>query len=697
MAKKCCCDETSCGVSATNIRTDHPTAHPEHGAETHTHAAAINHTGQKAPHRHTHDGDHDHAHDDDHDHSHGEGWRAYLPVVVSTLLLGLGLLLEHSVQAAWLSGGWRLAWYLAAYLPVAWSVWQQAATNIGKGQWFTEFTLMALATLGAFGIGEYPEAVAVMLFYTVGELFQEHAVQRAKQNIQSLLDLRPAQAQVWRAQQWHSVAPQTVQVGERILVKAGERLPLDGLLHSQTAEVDTAALTGESVPRRVAQGEPMLAGMINLSQVVEVEVNKPFADSALSRILDMVQSAAARKAPTELMIRKLARIYTPVVFVLALAVWLLPYLWLGEAYSGRDWLYRALVFLVIACPCALVVSIPLGYFGGIGAASRHGILFKGGNYLDALTEVDTLVMDKTGTVTEGVFAVQASHSFRLPEQEWLPYLVAVEQHSNHPIARAINTRFGNPSGALNAESVVEIAGQGLRAQVNGRTVLVGNSKLLQSEQIAYEAQYEDAAASMVWVAIDGELAGLITVADRIKTDAASAIRQLHRLGVRHTVMLSGDKTAVVTQTAQHIGLDQAYGDLLPQDKVTHMSTIKQQAHGKVAYVGDGINDAPVLALSDVGLAMGGMGSDAAIETADVVIQTDELSKIATAIRISRATQKVVWQNIALAFGVKVIVLILGAGGLATLWEAVFADVGVALLAIVNAVRIQRMRFDTPTE
>ena len=577
-------------------------------------------------------------------------------------------------------------------MPVGWPVIKETLEGFQSKQFFTEFSLMTLATLGAFAIGEYPEGVAVMLFYAVGELFQSAAVNRAKGNIKALLDVRPDTAMVLRDGTYQTMAPESVEIGETIQIRSGEKAPLDGEMLSSGSSFNTSALTGESKPKSIAQGETVLAGMVNLDKVIQLKVTKKFADSSLARILDLVQNASTRKAKTELMIRRFAKIYTPIVFFLAVALVVLPY-FIVDTYIFRDWLYRALVFLVISCPCALVISIPLGYFGGIGAASRNGILFKGGNYLDVMAKVNTVVMDKTGTLTEGVFKVQDVVTTGMDQTEFMRTLVALEQKSTHPIAKAVAQFAIGDTQTYEANAVEEISGHGLKGTVNGTTVLAGNTKLLRKFNVSYDAAIEDIVETTVVVAINDTYTGYVTIADQIKADAHAAVKALRNNGVRQTVMLSGDKSAITQKIAQSIGIDTAYGDLLPEEKVAHVEKIKVDRSKVVAFVGDGVNDAPVLALSDVGIAMGGMGSDAAIETADVVIQTDQPSKIATAIQISKATQRIVWQNIGLAFAVKAIVLLLGAGGLATMWEAVFADVGVALLAILNAVRIQRMTFD----
>ena len=639
-----------------------------------------------------------HSDDDGHDHDHGDAssFKTYLPAIGSLLMLLLGLAFDHYFKWALFTGMPRTIWYTVAYLIVGLPVLREAWAAMLKKDFFNEFSLMSAATLGAFAIGEYPEGVAVMLFYAVGELFQSAAVNRAKGNIKALLDVRPNTVDVFRNNVYETVAPESVEIGEIIQVRVGEKAALDGEMISASSSFNTSALTGESTPKNIKVGETVLAGMVNLDKVIELNVTKKFADSSLARILDMVQNASARKAPTELFIRKFAKIYTPIVFFLAVALTILPYFFV-ENYIFRDWLYRALVFLVISCPCALVISIPLGYFGGIGAASRNGILFKGGNYLDMMAKVNTVVMDKTGTLTEGVFKVQQikmteAVAKNMNETEFMKLLASVEIKSTHPVAKAIVQAADKDLSSFDVKDVEEISGHGLKSTVNEQTILVGNTKLLRKFNVTYDSAVDGVVETIVVVAINGQYAGYVTIADQIKADAQLAITRMNQAGVTQTVMLSGDKTSITQKVAQVIGIDTAYGDLLPEDKVAKVEAIKQDTSKIVAFVGDGVNDAPVLALSDVGIAMGGMGSDAAIETADVVIQTDQPSKIATAIKVSRATKRIVWQNIGLAFAVKAIVLLLGAGGLATMWEAVFADVGVALLAILNAVRIQRMKF-----
>lgn len=632
-----------------------------------------------------HDHDHDHGKKDEKSWIHNE----WLAAIVSFVLLGIGLILDTWVKPAWFSETVRLIWYAVAYIPVGLPVVIKGVKLSFKGEIFTEFLLMGIATIGAFYIGEYPEGVAVMLFYAIGELFQGAAVNRAKRSIKALLDVRPDSASVLRNGGYVSVDPTSVKVDETIQIKVGERVPLDGQMLSEGSSFNTAALTGESKPSSIDKGETVLAGMINEAKVVELKVTKLFNDSSLARILTLVQNAQGRKAKTELFIRKFARVYTPIVVFLAVGLTLIPYFFVDD-YNFNEWLYRALIFLVISCPCALVVAIPLGYFGGIGAGSRNGILFKGSSYLDRMTRVDTVVMDKTGTLTKGVFKVQQVVDKALSQKEWLPLVEAVEAQSTHPIASAV-VEYVKSALKLPVENLEEIKGHGLKGIVNGKEVLAGNVKLLKKFNIPVDADVEQIVDTVVVVAVDKKLAGYITIADEIKEDAKQAIQQMHALKIR-TVMLSGDKQAVVDKVAKALSIDSAYGDLLPENKVEKVEGIKKGKKEALAFVGDGINDAPVLAISDVGIAMGGLGSDAAIETADVVIQTDQPSKIVTAINIGKATNKIVWQNIGLAFAVKIVVMALGAWGVASMWEAVFADVGVALLAILNAVRIQRMKF-----
>lgn len=644
-------------------------------------------------HKHNHAEGDGHAHDG-HDHSHDSGdqtvFQMFLPAIISFIILLLGIAFDNYIKPSWFTGWVRLVWFLAAYIPVGFPVLKDAYKSIIKGDVFSEFFLMSIATIGAFAIGEYPEGVAVMLFYAVGEVFQSMAVTRAKGNIKALLDQRPDEVTIMENNQPKTMKAKEAKIGDIIQLKPGEKLALDGELLSDSASFNTAALTGESKPDTKNKGEVVLAGMINMNSIALVKVNTAYEDSKLSKILELVQNATAQKAPTELFIRKFAKVYTPIVVFLAIGICLLPYFFVSD-YQFRDWLYRALIFLVISCPCALVISIPLGYFGGIGAASRNGILFKGSNFLDSIAEIQNVVMDKTGTMTEGVFKVQeVSMSPEFNKEEILQMVNVLESKSTHPVATAIHNYVGEINHNIPLENVEEIAGHGLKATVNGKELLVGNFKLMDKFSIPYDLNHANIVYTVIAVAYDKKFAGYITIADSIKEDAKQTVYNLHKMNVKAT-MLSGDKSTVVKYVADQLGIDNAFGDLLPEDKVNKVKEIKAR-NQTVAFVGDGVNDAPVVALSDVGIAMGGLGSDATIETADVVIQDDKPSKIPMAINIGKQTKKIVWQNIVLAFAVKAVVLVLGAGGLATMWEAVFADVGVALLAILNAVRIQRMKF-----
>lgn len=634
----------------------------------------------------------EHSDEDGHDHSKGNDSvvKMFLPAMISLCLLLIAIAFDNYFPQSWFTGWVRIIWYVVAYIPVGFPVVKEAFTSIGKGEIFSEFLLMSIATIGAFSIGEYPEGVAVMLFYAVGEVFQTLAVKRAKANIKTLLDQRPDEVTILENNQAITVRAENVQIGNIIQLKAGEKLGLDGELISETASFNTATLTGESKPDTKSKGETVLAGMINLNSVAQIKVTTAYTDSKLSKILELVQNATAQKAPTELFIRKFAKIYTPIVVALAILITVLPYFFVDN-YVFSQWVYRALVFLVISCPCALVISIPLGYFGGIGSASRNGILFKGSNFLDIIANIQNVVMDKTGTMTEGVFKVQEvilKPDFN--KDEILQMVNALESQSTHPVATAIHNYVGKIDSNIKLENVEEISGHGLKAIVNGKELLVGNFKLMDKFNIAYDIDPASIVYTLIAVAYDKKFVGYLTIADSIKEDAQITIDKLKALGVK-TTMLSGDKSTVVKFVADKLGITNAYGDLLPEDKVNKVKELIAK-NETVCFVGDGVNDAPVVALSNVGIAMGGLGSDATIETADVVIQDDMPSKIPMAINIGKQTKKIVWQNIILAFVVKAIVLILGAGGLATMWEAVFADVGVALLAILNAVRIQRMKF-----
>ncbi|SDH82131.1 Cd2+/Zn2+-exporting ATPase [Flavobacterium omnivorum] len=636
----------------------------------------------------------EHHSEQDHDHGSSTGslFTLFLPAIISFVLLLLALSLDHFFSQSWFFGWIRIVWYLVAYLPVGFPVLKEAFDSIKKGAVFSEFFLMSIATVGAFGIGQYAEGVTVMLFYAIGELFQMLAVKKAKSNIKLLLDQRPDFASVIEGQKVILKKASEVAIGEIVELKAGEKLALDGKLLSPNATFNTAALTGESKPDFKLKGDVILAGMINLNSIALVLVTTNFKDSKLSKILEMVQEATARKAPTELFIRKFAKIYTPIVVYLAIAICLAPMLFVAD-YIFADWLYRALIFLVISCPCALVISIPLGYFGGIGAASKNGILFKGATFLDTMAGIQVVVMDKTGTLTKGVFKVQKVVAVGICETDLVRYTAAIEGKSTHPVGSAIIEFAHNNNENIihtNVSEVTEIPGLGLKGIVDGNEIAVGSPKLLKNLKIDYDQELDRIPFTTIAVAINQKYAGYFLIADEIKEDAKIAIEALHKIKIK-TMVLSGDNQVVVTAVAKELNIEDAFGGLLPEDKVKKVEALLQQ-QVKVAFVGDGVNDAPVIALADVGIAMGGLGSDATIETADIVIQNDQPTKIITAINIGRKTKQIVWQNITLAFSVKLIVLILGAGGLASMWEAVFADVGVALLAILNAIRIQRMKF-----
>ena len=639
-----------------------------------------------AKNNHDHTSDSEDEGEDEHD---GEdaGWKSHLPLLSSLSILLIMLVLEFGfAYKPFFSID--LLIFVIAYFLAGYNVLKLAFIKARRFDFFNEFFLMSVATTGAFIIGSYSEGVAVMVFYSIGEWFQDSAVDNAKRNIKALLDIRPDEVTVIRNGKTQVIHPNDIQVEEIIQVKAGEKVALDGELESETGSFNTAALTGESVPDTKHKGEPVLAGMINLDKVSEIKVKSLFKDSKLSKILEMVQDATARKSQTQLFISKFAKIYTPIVFALALGVCLVPYFFVAQ-YDFHTWFYRALVFLVIGCPCALVVSIPLGYFGGIGLASRNGILFKGGNFLDIMTKINVVVMDKTGTLTKGVFNVQQVCPVDIEKDELIKLTAALEQKSTHPIAKAVTAFAGKAIDSVKVDAVEEITGHGLQGIIDGKEVMAGNLKLLNKFNISYPSELEDIIDTIVVTAVDKKYAGYITIADEIKDDAADAIKQMHSLSIE-TVMLSGDKQKVVDQIAKTLGIDKAFGDLLPEGKVEKVQQLKNDGK-RIAFVGDGVNDAPVVALADAGIAMGGLGSDATIETADIVIQNDQPSRIVSAIKIGRITRSVVWQNITIAMIVKVIVLILGAGGIATLWEAVIADVGVALLAILNAVRIQKMK------
>ncbi|EMF0050375.1 cadmium-translocating P-type ATPase [Enterococcus hirae] len=578
----------------------------------------------------------------------------------------------------------RFIGFLLVYLFIGFDVIKQAALNITRGQLFDENFLMAIATIGAMLIGEYPEAVAVMLFYQVGEYFQGFAVNQSRKSIRALMEIRPEVAHVETEAGLVTTQPERVLIGEHVFVKPGERVPLDGKVISGQSLVDTSALTGESVPKEVFEGESVLSGFININQPLVVEVEKNYQNSTISKLLELVENASSKKAPAENFITKFARYYTPVVVVLAVLLAILPPLVLPN--TGFDeWIYRALTFLVISCPCALVISVPLSFFGGIGGASKMGVLVKGSNYLELLAHTDTMVFDKTGTLTKGDFSVQSIET-TMVEPLFMQYVASVEQYSTHPIAQAILADY--EGALLPTDQMEEVLGEGIKAVVDGKVVLVGNHKLFTRYNIAFPVN--QAVGTLVYVAIDQQYVGSIVIADSIKEDAKAALQKLKKLGVKQTVMLTGDAQAIATHIGNELGIDTVYSELLPQDKVAKLEQILTNASQKTAFVGDGINDAPVLARADVGIAMGGLGSDAAIEAADVVIMNDEPGKIADAIRLSRKTLKIVKQNIIFAIGIKSVVLILGAFGIATMGDAVFADVGVTVLAVLNAMRCLKL-------
>ena len=621
-----------------------------------------------------------------HEHNENEEKMNWWKPAISLAMLAIGIALS-AMGVPWFASRWvRAAWYALAWLPTGIGVLHEAIEEAKHGELFSEFLLMTVASLGAFAIGEFPEAVAVMALYCVGEALQDRAVDRARGNIESLIAFRPDHAVIVDGDRRTTVDPAVVKVGDIIEVKAGERVPVDGTLTSESASFDTSALTGESLPRIIERGEEVLAGMIASERAALIQAVSPASESAVSRILHLVEEATERKAPAELFMRRFARIYTPIVVALAALVVAGPWLYSALApsftYVFAEWLHRALVFLVISCPCALVISIPLSYFAGIGAASRRGILFKGSNYLDAVSRLTTVVFDKTGTLTTGRFAVSAVEGLT---DDQIAVVAAIEQASTHPIARAIIDYC--PKARTGIEDVKSIAGYGLSAVADGKTWLVGTTRLLEHEGVAFPDALSGAVGTMVAVAVDGQYAGHLLLSDVAKEDAHEAVVGLQRQGIK-TVMLSGDKQALVDHVAHELGIDEAHGDLLPQDKVKHIELMTGDKEKEtVAFVGDGINDAPVLATCDVGIAMGALGSDMAIETADVVIQTDQPSRVADAVTLGKRTRRIVMQNIAFAIGVKVLVMILGVLGVANLWEAVFADVGVALLCVLNSLRL----------
>ncbi|OMF77292.1 heavy metal translocating P-type ATPase [Paenibacillus peoriae] len=661
--------------------------HGDHGHEHHNHHAEHEHGEATHAHSHSH-GDDGHA---GHTHDHGtDGMRR----MIARLAIGAVV----AAVAWWLpvEGVGKLALFLLAYIIVGGDVVLQAARSLVRGMAFDEYFLMTLATVGAFAIGEYPEGVAVMFFYQIGELFQGIAVNRSRKSISDLMDIRPDYANLKTAESVRRVSPEDVRIGDLIVIKPGEKIPLDGKVIDGKSHVDTSALTGESVPRTVEPGSSVLSGFINTNGLLTVEVIKEFSESAVSKILELVQNASAKKAPTEKFITKFSRYYTPVVVIVALLLAVVPPLVVPGAQFA-DWVYRALVFLVISCPCALVVSIPLGFFGGIGAASRSGILIKGGNYLEALNHVKYAVFDKTGTLTKGVFRVTGIYpAGDFTNESLLETAALAELHSTHPIAASLRESYGKELRADRVQQYSEISGHGIQAQIDGRLVSAGNAKLMEREHVAFNAAQQAGTldeGTVVHVAVDGTYAGCILISDEVKEDAAQTVASLKKLGVVKTIMLTGDNRTVAEAVGRQLGLDEVRAELLPQHKAEAIEQLSasKKTSDKILFVGDGINDTPVLALADVGVAMGGLGSDAAIEAADIVIMNDEPSRLVTAIHIAKRTRRIVWQNIIFALGVKAVFLTLGAFGIATMWEAVFSDVGVTLLAVLNVMRVLKVR------
>ena len=625
------------------------------------------------------------VHDHDHDHSHGEGLEKS-----RLIILAIGAVLFFAAILVNLPSWAEFGLFLISYLLIGGKIVLKAGKNILRGQVFDENTLMSIATIGAFAIKEFPEAVAVMLFYQVGELLQDLAVNRSRRSIAALMDIRPDFANLKVGSELKKVDPDEVNIGDVIVVKPGEKVPLDGIVTEGSSMLDTSALTGESMPREVVAGNSILSGSININGLLTVEVTKEFANSTVAKILDLVQNASSRKAPTENFITRFARYYTPVVVFIALALAVIPPLVItGATFS--QWIYRSLVFLVVSCPCALVISIPLGFFGGIGGASKNGILIKGSNYLEALNNVDTVVFDKTGTLTKGVFKVaEIVTNGSVSDEQLLEYAAYAESYSNHPIALSILQAFGMEIDKTRISAYNEIPGHGIKVSVDNKVILAGNSKLMDRENIPVEEI--QAPGTVVHIALDGSYAGCIVISDEVKDDSKEAIKALRGIGTRKLVMLTGDSRTVAEKVGNDLGLDEVFWELLPDQKVEKLETLDKEKppKGKLIFVGDGINDAPVLARADVGVAMGGVGSDVAIEAADVVLMTDEPARLVAAIKIAKRTRGIVWQNIIFAMAVKGIVLLLGAGGIATMWAAVFADVGVAVLAVLNAMRVMKV-------
>lgn len=681
-ANSCNCSDDSCNGgnrSKNNGQSSHDKVkNDSHSNNLHIHKDGEEHKYAHAGHNHNHE-EHGNEHGGhNHDHSKGVNFKETLPLIIGVLVYIVALLLEKGSTLSIILFG-------VSYILIGGEVVITAVKNILRGEVFDENFLMTVATLGAFFVGEYPEGVAVMLFYEIGELFQSYAVNKSRKSITALMDIRAEYANLILDGKETKVDPNTVNIGDIIIIKPGEKVPLDGTIIEGETFVDTSALTGESVPRRIVKGEEILAGCINTNGVIKVKVEKAFEDSTVSRILELVENASSKKAPTEKFITKFARVYTPIVVFLALALAIIPPLVIKDAVF-YDWLYRALIFLVVSCPCALVVSIPLGLFAGIGGASKKGILVKGGNYLEALKDTDTVVFDKTGTLTKGIFKVTEVNEVNIEKDKLIEIAAIAESLSNHPIAKSIIKEYGKEVDSTEIKEYKEISGMGIQGIINNSKVLVGNYKLMESNNIQYNKV--DTIGTVVHIAINEEYKGNIVIADEIKEGTIEAIRELKNLGVSKVVMLTGDNKAVAEKVGNIIGIDKVYSELLPEDKVNQVEEIinGKTGKGKVIFVGDGINDAPVLARADIGVAMGGIGSDAAIEAADLVLMKDDPLSLATAIRIARKTSKILWQNIIFSLGIKILVLILGALGIANMWGAVFADVGVTVIAIINSSR-----------
>ena len=671
------CTSDTCSIENKNEKENH--THDKNHSHSNFRGESHEHSSEK-PHEHSHEHSHDHSHGHSHDHSHGEAvsLKENMRLIIGAIVYAIALI---STEGSILS----VVLFALSYVLVGGEVVLTAIKNILRGEVFDENFLMTVATLGAFFVGEFPEGVAVMLFYQIGEVFQSYAVNRSRKSITSLMNIRADYANVLKDGKEEKVNPETVNIDDVIIIKPGERVPLDGIVLDGTSFVDTSALTGESVPREVSTGEDILAGFINTNGVLKVKVTKNFKESTVSRILELVENASNKKAPTEKFITRFARIYTPIVVFSALALAIIPPLVIKDA-SFYDWIYRALIFLVVSCPCALVVSIPLGLFAGIGGASRKGILVKGGNYLEALKDVNTVVFDKTGTLTKGVFKVTEINNVDIAKEELIKIAAISESLSNHPIAQSIIKEYGKEIDSNELSDYEEISGHGIKVTINNSQVLIGNYKLMEKFEIKYNNI--NSIRTIVHVAINNKYKGNIVISDEIKEGSKSAIEGLKAIGVSQTVMLTGDNKSVGEKVASLVGVDKVFAELLPGDKVEKVEDLikNNSTEGKVIFVGDGINDAPVLARADIGVAMGGIGSDAAIEAADVVLMKDDPEALVTAIKVARKTNKILWQNIIFSLGVKVLVLLLGAFGIANMWEAVFADVGVTVIAVINSTR-----------